>query len=290
MLGTMHRCFDCDPANSDRTFRYDDAVATMRVPARFVGPPGAANGGIAIGLLACPALRESPGTAVARITARLRRPLPVGRDLAMSLERDGDRVRVTLGGDAVSGDVELIHEGARPPLPDAIARDVESLARIAPPDAPPFWQVTGEHPIPGCFSCGPEHQDGLRIFPRAVADGVVCAPWTTAAEFARDGAIATSVLTSAIDCSSGICMPLAMQRELLQLDQFFLLGSLDVRYLRDAPPDRDYRVAARSLRRDGRKFFGLAVLADGDGRACAMAEATWIIAGISRTAAFGARS
>ena len=84
-------------------------------------------------------------------------------------------------------------------------------------------------------------------------------------------------------------MPLEMQRELLALDQFFLLGSLDVRYLRLAPSGLGYRVAAKALRRDGRKFFGLSVLAGEDGTPYAMAEATWIVAGISRTAAFGAQ-
>jgi hypothetical protein len=123
----------------------------------------------------------------------------------------------------------------------------------------------------------------------------VCAPWRPAAEFddaralARGGGVlSTLVLTSAIDCSSGICMPVAMQRELLELDQFFLLGSLDVRYLRVPPLDRDYRVAAKALLRDGRKFFGLSALVDDAGTPYAMAESTWIVAGVTRTAAFGA--
>jgi hypothetical protein len=44
------------------------------------------------------------------------------------------------------------------------------------------------------------------------------------------------------------------------------------------------------LLRDGRKFFGLSALVDDAGAAYAMAESTWIIAGITRTAAFGART
>jgi len=85
-------------------------------------------------------------------------------------------------------------------------------------------------------------------------------------------------------------MPVAMQRELLELDQFFLLGSLDVRCLRVPPLDCGYRVAAKALRRDGRKFYGLSALVDDAGTPYAMAESTWIIAGVSRTAAFGARA
>jgi hypothetical protein len=83
-------------------------------------------------------------------------------------------------------------------------------------------------------------------------------------------------------------MPVEMQRELLEHDQFFLLGSLDVRYLRVASVERDYRVAAKALLRDGRKFFGLSALFDGAGAPYAMAEATWIVAGMTRIKAFGA--
>ena len=287
----MHRCYACDLDHAESSYNHD--AATVRVPPRFAGPPGSANGGLAVGLLACPALRAAPGgSRVSRISARLHRPLPLDRDLRVETQLEGAVARVALVGDdgpAITGDLELraAHDAA-PPLPGAVTGHVAALAATPVPDAPPFWEVTGEHPIAGCFSCGPEHPRGLGIFPRAVADGVVCAPWTTGGEFARDGVIATSVVTSAIDCSSGICMPLDMQRELLDLDQFFLLGSLDVRYLRDAPPDRAYRVAAKALRRDGRKFFGLSVLADDGGIAYATAEATWIVAGVSRTQAFRA--
>jgi hypothetical protein len=130
----------------------------------------------------------------------------------------------------------------------------------------------------------------LHIYPRVAGEGIVCAPWVPAAEFDDGGgAVSTMVLTSALDCSSGICLPVQMQRELLELDQFFLLGSLDVRFLRVATVKTNYRVAAKMLRRDGRKFFGLSALFDDAGTAYAYAEATWIVAGITRTAAFGAR-
>jgi hypothetical protein len=44
------------------------------------------------------------------------------------------------------------------------------------------------------------------------------------------------------------------------------------------------------LRRDGRKFFGLSALVDDGGAPYAIAESTWVIAGISRTLAFGERA
>jgi hypothetical protein len=131
----------------------------------------------------------------------------------------------------------------------------------------------------------------LHIYPRVAGEGIVCAPWVPAAEFDDGGgAVSTMVLTSALDCSSGICLPVEMQRELLELDQFFLLGSLDVRFLRVPAVGAQYRVAAKMLRRDGRKFFGVSALFDDSGTPYAYAEATWIVAAITRTEAFGARA
>jgi hypothetical protein len=174
--------------------------------------------------------------------------------------------------------------------PPERAGDLAELVATDVPDAPPFFEETGDHPIAGCFSCGPEHPDGLHVYPRVVSDGVTCAAWRPSAEFNNgDGTLSIAVLTSAIDCSSGICMPVSMQKDLLARDEFFLLGTMDVRYLRVAPAAIQYRVAAKALGRDGRKFFGLSALVGEDRVAYAMAESTWIIAGISRTAAFGVR-
>jgi hypothetical protein len=182
-----------------------------------------------------------------------------------------------------------------PPLPERGADHpklvlASELIGIAVPDRPPFFEETGDHPIPGCFSCGPQHPDGLHIYPRVVADGVTCAPWHAPAEFDDgDGALSPMIVASALDCSSGICMPLEMQRELLREDRFFLLGTLEVHYLRRPPVGRDYRVVAKARERDGRKFLGVSALLDDRDEVHAIAEATWIVAGISRSEAFGAR-
>ncbi len=302
----MHRCYVCNAENPHRVFTANEGGIAARVPARFVGPPGHANGGIATALLACPALQDAardgaPHAAVTRISARIRAGVPVEAPLHAEASREGNAYTVAIHqGEQplVSGSVEVARLDKAPQpgqelgsVHAARVDDVRELADIAVPDRPPFFEETGEHPIRGCFSCGPDHPDGLHIYPRVVSDGVVCAPWQPAPEFDDGGAaLSTLALTSAIDCSSGICMPVAMQRELLELDQFFLLGSLDVRCLRVPPLDCGYRVAAKALRRDGRKFYGLSALVDDAGTPYAMAESTWIIAGVSRTAAFGARA
>ena len=156
------------------------------------------------------------------------------------------------------------------------------------PAAPPFFEELGEHSVPGCFSCGPENPDGMHIYPRFAGDGIVCAPWEPPPEFDDgNGAISPMIVASALDCSSGICLPRDMHRQLIEQDRFFLLGSLNVVYLRLPSVAREYRITGRMVRRDGRKFFGLSALFDDAGTAYAYAEATWIVAGITRTEAFG---
>jgi hypothetical protein len=296
----MHECYACG-----RVFHYHGGAARAQFPLRLEGPPGSINGGIAVGSLACPALRaaadaDGADAVVTRITARLRASVPHETPLAVDVApTDGDYSVTIRDGDAMlmSGTVELTSTSSRTPasliagVPAERAADLASLARIEIPDRPPFFEETGDHPIPGCFSCGPKHPDGLHIYPRVAGEGIVCAPWVPTAEFDDDaGAVSAMVLTSALDCSSGICLPVHMQRELLELDQFFLLGSLDVRFLRVAAVERPYRVAAKMLRRDGRKFFGLSALFDEAGTPYAFAEATWIVAAITRREAFGGRA
>jgi hypothetical protein len=128
------------------------------------------------------------------------------------------------------------------------------------------------------------------VYPRfADAEaGVTWASWSPEPAFADAPAVlASSVVASALDCSSGICLPRAEQEELLRTDQFYLLGSFDVRYLRVADPARRYHVVAEAQRRDGRKFFGASALFDDSGVAYATAEAVWIIVAMTRTQAFG---
>lgn len=305
ITGMTHSCYACDATNPHR-LSFDDGHR-LRVPARFVGPPTNVNGGMATGMLACPVLHAAARdgiehAAVTRINARLRAGVPVERDLTVEVwpadeggyavsVRDGDAEIIS-----ATSDVRVLDGPAEPgatlaALPEHIADDVSQLAATPVPDTDPWYVATGDHPIPGCFSCGYENDAGLHIYPRVVDDGVTCAPWTSAADFDNgDGTLSNSVLTSAIDCSSGICMPVAMQRDLLAEDQFFLLGSMDAHYLRVAPAAMQYRVAAKALRRDGRKFFGLSALVGGDSVVYAVAESLWIIASMSRTAAFGRSS
>ena len=134
-------------------------MAELRVPARFRGPPGVANGGVASGSLA--ALLGG----AAEVT--LRRPVPLDRPLPVRGDRDGTLV--------VEGGGVLLAE-ARPATAAAELLAVPGNAAVTPEaaEAAAGRSRYYDHPIfPGCFVCGPARTpgDGLRIFPGRVAGG-----------------------------------------------------------------------------------------------------------------------
>lgn len=300
-----HSCYSCRATNRYQVFSDLAGLRMARYPERFCGPPGNVNGGIAVGSLACPALDHAVSAGVAhpvalRVRARLRSGIPVEEPLDVTASGPKEAIAVSVNrheAELLHGTVEVGSRDAVPEPGDPVADAppehaglLAAMAEVGVPERPPFWEETGEHPIAGCFSCGPDNDAGLHVFPRYVDDGVVCAAWTPDASFDDGGGVLSPmVLTAALDCSSGICMPLDQQRDLLKDDAFFLLGTLDVRYLRVPPlsPPGGYRVVARALGRDGRKFYGLSGLFDAAGTCYAMAEATWIVAPLTRTQAWG---
>jgi hypothetical protein len=276
----------------------------LHFPARFEGPPGTVNGGMAVGALACTALEAASREGVShpvvtRINARLHRPVRHSRQLHaeafasdgaydVSL-RDGDDALITARVDVAALSQATRSEDTIADVPADLAGLLREMSLVAEPATPPFFEETGDHPIPNCFSCGPKNTAGLHVFPRFAGDGVTWAIWSPDPSMVDgDGGLARSVVASALDCSSGICLPREEQIELLRNDQFYLLGSLDVRFLRVPPPGSRYHVTARARRRDGRKFYGVSALFDDAGVAYATAEAIWIIVAMTRTQAFGA--
>jgi len=195
-------CYCCDPANPDRIATHDPAGTTMRFPARFQGPPGNVNGGMAAGALACPALDAATRdgmthAAATRITARLHRGIPHSRDLqATAVRADGGYdVSVRDGEDVcISGRVEVATFAQQPCPEDVVSSppgELEPLLRemsaVCDPNVPPFFEQTGDHPISGCFSCGPSNVRGLHIYPRFAGVGVTWASWSPDPSFVDDG-------------------------------------------------------------------------------------------------------
>ncbi len=299
---TEHRCYACDEANAERIVTAGDDQWELRFPQRFTSSSGFVNGGIAIGTLACLALyaatHEGATRPVAtRITGRLTAPVPGAKPLHATVEGAGEayEIKVVDGETTVmTGVVEVADLRAEPgavlqDLPHEQVEHVSAMMRLtdANPEGPTYFERMrergDEHQIPGCFSCGPGHDRGLRIFPRLAGDREVWARWHPEPSF-TDGAgvLAATVAASALDCSSGLVFQ--FDDELAQRIRgegkgaIPVLGAFDIRVLRVPPVviEGDYRVLARRVGQEGRKLFGLSGLFDRDGLTYATAEATWL--------------
>jgi hypothetical protein len=229
---------------------------TVRIEARFCGPPGTANGGYLAGLLAA-----KLGGGGAEVT--IRRPIPLDRELR--LDRAGD------GLDLFDGDTHLA--GVRPASlaiapPPAVSPAEAALATRA------FPRFTG-HPIPRCFVCGPERTsgDGLRILPGPVPgrESIYASPWTPDESLADEsGTVRPEHLWAALDCIGAFAVN-EPPRGLA------LLGKLAAEILNPVAAGEPLVVVGWPISRDGRKLHpGTAILgAAGDLRA--IARATWIL-------------
>lgn len=237
---------------------------TVLFPARFEGPPGAANGGIVVAALAA-ALGP-------RVEVTLRRPSPLETLLRLELEEGPEGPRATLHDPACEDEAGLLAEGRRVALrlPIPVAPDFEEAreARAAMDEA--------AHPFPRCFVCGPERRpgEGLRL---------TCGPlhgWgshrAVAAPFVPDGSLAdrhgfveARYVWAALDCPGALAALEGERRPLL-------LGRMTAALEgRPRPAERCVAVGWQ-IARSGRKHeTGTALLGAG-GRVLGRARQIWI--------------
>jgi hypothetical protein len=237
-------------------------VAELRVPARFCGPPGVANGGFTSGSLA--ALLGG----VAEVT--LRRPVPLDRPLPV--RGDGDGTMVVEDGSVLLAEARP----AKVPLellamPAAVTPQAAEAAagRSGYYDDPVF---------PGCFVCGPARTtgDGLRVFPGRVAGRALwAAPWTPDTTVAdADGRVWPEVVWAALDCPSGIAASDAAD---VPAGTAVVLGRMAATVGGLPRPGDRCRVVAWPLAGDGRKLRARSALLGFDGEVLAAATTVWII-------------
>jgi hypothetical protein len=222
-------------------------VTGLVIGHRFRGPAASGNGGYTCGLVA----ELVPAEAV-EVTLRLPPPL----DTPLSVERDGDLVRVLdegrLVAEARPGELDL-----DPPAPPSFT-DAERLAAAQPPDA--------AHPFPGCFVCGLARDpgDALCLRPAPAGDGLVVAPWRPTGD--PPGARAA---WAALDCPGAFAVQPDFSRGIC------VLGRLTARVLEPPGAGDECVVVGWRLAREGRKLgAGTAVY-----RGCellALARAVWI--------------
>lgn len=225
----------------------------MRLPARFNGPDGSANGGYASGALAC-ALAPPDGHGLQVV---LRRPPPL--EVELSVRDDG----------LYDGE-HLIAEAQ----PADVAGDVPAVTVEEAEQAQQRYQGFVAHAFPRCFTCGPDRApgDGLRIFAGSVGrDGVVAAVWEPSPELADDsGVVDPVVLWAALDCPSGTAV-------IEQSGKPAVLGKLAV--VRRAPVVAGRRYVVVGWPREGagrRSRPAASALLDQEGAVAAQADAVWV--------------
>jgi hypothetical protein len=218
----------------------------MIVPARYNGPPDSANGGYACGLVA------GHLGGVAEVT--LRRPPPLDREL--EVVRDNGRVEVRDG--------EVLVAEAEP-----VELTIDVPARVsvrAAEDASTRYQGFVHHAYNTCFVCGPEREDGLRVYAGPVEGrpDVLAAPWMPNED------VRVELVWAALDCPSGWAVD-DFQREGV------LLGRMAAEIDRLPPPGEPHVVLGWRLGEDRRKRFAGSALLTADGEVLARARSTWIV-------------
>jgi hypothetical protein len=237
-------------------------VAELRVPARFCGPPGVANGGFASGSLA--ALLGG----AAEVT--LRRPVPLDRPLPV--RGDGD-------GTVVVEDGSLLIAEARPTkVPVELVAVSAAVTSEAAEAAAGRSRYYDDPVFPGCFVCGPARTagDGLRVFPGRVAGRALwVAPWTPGTTVGDvDGRVRPEVVWAALDCPSGIAASDAAD---MPAGTAVVLGRMAATVGGLPRPGDRCRVVAWPLAGDGRKLRAGSALLGSDGEVLAAATTVWII-------------
>ena len=217
----------------------------MIVPGRYNGPPDSANGGYACGLVA--GLLDG----VAEVTLRL--PPPLDRELGVV--REDGRVEVR-DGDAVVAEGEAVELDLDVPAPVSIE---------AADEASKGYEGFVHHAYNTCFVCGPEREDGLRVYAGPVGGrpGLLAAPWTP-------GEVGPELVWAALDCPSGWAVD-DFQREGV------LLGRMAARIDRLPTPGELHVVLGWRIGEDGRKRHAGSALLTADGEVLARARSTWIV-------------
>jgi hypothetical protein len=211
------------------------------IPPRYNGPPDSANGGYASGLFS-----EALGGG---FEVTLLRPPPLGVDLDL------------VGHELKQGDV-VIAEARRNTIPfDAPVPVSLEEAEAASSRYPGFVH----HAYPTCFTCGPERDDGLGIFPGPVEnrEGIVAAPWTPEE-------VRPEIIWAALDCPSGWAVD-DFQREGV------LLGRMAA-VIHELPRVGERHVVIGwPVGEDGRKRYAGSALFTAEGDLLAAARSTWIV-------------
>ena len=226
-------------------------MSVVVIKSTYCGPPGYGNGGYVAGMLA----KHMQGS----VTVILRQPTPLDTELVLAADRAG-RVMMrhgqTLIAEAATAEFDL--EVPAPP----------AFSAAAATDNHPGLST---HPVPGCFVCGPRHQDGLRIFPNWLPDrDCVSAVWTPPPSLAdAEGKVLPEFIWAVLDCPGGFALT---RGALIPV----LLGKFSVQIHAPVPAGEPHILTGWLIANEGRKYFTGTALFSAAGELRACASATWI--------------
>lgn len=226
----------------------------MIIDPRFNGPPGTGNGGYVAGALAAQLPAGTP------VTVRLSAPAPLGRELEVvaGTPAAGPRTATLRDGDQV---IATAMTGASADL-DAL--EVPAAVDLAAARAAAESFDLSTHPFPRCFVCGPQHPEGLHLYPvapagrRDVVAGPVTLPETTA-----------PFVWAALDCPGAFAVGMAEGETLL-------LGTISASLDAPVPAGTELVSIGWSTGASGRKRTCGTALLDAEGTVLARAASTWI--------------
>jgi hypothetical protein len=214
----------------------------VRIAARFNGPAGSANGGVAAGRLAA-----YVGARAVEVT--LRRPPPL--DVDLRVDASGGTARLYDGdllvAEAVPGSLD--HEVPEPVPLERARRAEASYAGLV------------DHPFPTCFVCGPARSDGLALRPGPVGEGRAACTWTP-----RDDD--PLMVWAALDCPGGWSADMPGRP--------LVLGRMTLEQFAPVVPGEPHVVSAWITGASGRKVHTGTALSAPDGSLLALAQATWL--------------
>ncbi|SCG33910.1 hypothetical protein [Micromonospora halophytica] len=213
----------------------------MIIESRFNGPPGSGNGGWSAGVFATAYGADRP------VEVTLRRPPPLDTPLTVA---DGDVL------DPQGRLVAQVHP--TDDLPPAVPGVDPATARAASTTYPGLV----DHPFPGCYVCGPDHPDGLRIFPGRLPDG------RTAAPFRAPARVVPATVWAALDCPGGWAV--------IGPGRPYVLGRIAAVVDALPEPGDECVVTGATVGGEGRKAYVRTSLYGPTGTLLGRARATWI--------------
>lgn len=238
------------PTGDEGRLRLKDK--TIVIDKRFKGPPKSGNGGYVCGLLS--RFVDAPA-----VTVRLLRPPPLDTELEV---RETEEGVVLLQGDVV------------------VARARRSKLELEPPVCPTYEEAEAasrryrgftSHWFPCCFVCGPDRDDGLRVFPGPIEGGErVACPWIPHAPVASaGGSVSTEFLWAVLDCPGSFTFP---QPE----GEAIVLGELQAEVLGAVSVGERCILVAWQIAVDGRKHYTATALFGESGACRALGLATFL--------------